>query len=52
MTKAVRLVLDACRDAANEIVNGAQGESWLRRYIGRLALLRAVGHVLVRRRAS
>ena len=46
MTKAARMVLKDCRDAANELIDGVQGGEWRRRWILVVVLLRAVGHVL------
>jgi hypothetical protein len=46
MTQAAREVLEDCRGAVDEIVDGIQGRSWRRRWITAVVLLRAVGHVL------
>lgn len=46
MTKQARLVLDDCRGALSELIDGLQGTVWRRRWITCVILLRAVGHVL------
>lgn len=46
MTKAAREVLEDCRGAVDEIVDGIQGRSWRRRWVTAVVLLRTVGHVL------
>jgi hypothetical protein len=46
VTTAAREVLDDCRGALAELVDGVQGPTWRRRWIVAVVLLRAVGHVL------
>jgi len=46
MTAAAREVLDDCRGALAELVDGVQGRQWRRRWVVAVVLLRAVGHVL------
>ena len=46
MTQAARFVLQDCREAAAQLVDGLQGNEWRRQWILVLVLLRAVGHVL------
>jgi hypothetical protein len=46
MTIAAREVLEDCRGALAELVDGVQGRQWRRRWIIAVVLLRAVGHVL------
>ena len=46
MTVAAREVLEDCRGALAELVDGVQGSQWRRRWIIAIVLLRAVGHVL------
>jgi hypothetical protein len=45
MTSAAREVLDDCRGALTDLVDGVQGGQWRRRWIAAIVLLRAVGHV-------
>ena len=46
MTIAARKVLEDCRGAIEEIVDGIQGGAWRRRWIAAVVLLRTVGYVL------
>jgi hypothetical protein len=46
VTRAAREVLEDCRGAVDEIVDGIQGRAWRRRWIAAVVLLRTVGHVL------
>lgn len=46
MTTAAREVLEDCRGALAELVDGITGPVWRRRWIISVVLLRAVGHVL------
>ena len=46
MTVHAREVLKDCEVAINEIHDGVMGRQWRIRWIGAIALLRAVGHVL------
>lgn len=46
MISAARGVLDDCRLARLELLDGVQGHIWRRRWIVNVVLLRAVGHVL------
>jgi hypothetical protein len=46
MTTAARAVLEDCRGALAELVDGLQGGAWRRRWITAVVLLRAVGHIL------
>lgn len=48
MTKAARDVLEDCRGAVDEIVDGIQGRVWRRRWVATVVLLRTVGYVLAR----
>lgn len=46
MTTAARVVLEDCRGALAELVDGLQGGAWRRRWVTALVLLRSVGYVL------
>jgi hypothetical protein len=46
MTTAAREVLEDCRGAVAELIDGVQGRQWRRRWVVAVVLLRAVGHVL------
>jgi hypothetical protein len=46
MTVAARKVLEDCRGAIGEIVDGIQGGAWRRRWVAAVVLLRTVGYVL------
>jgi hypothetical protein len=46
MTRVARKVLEDCRGAVKEIVDGIQGSAWRRRYVAAVVLLRTVGYVL------
>jgi hypothetical protein len=47
MVLRARLALDDCRGAIREMHLGVQGSEWRRRWIAAVALLRAVGYVLL-----
>lgn len=46
MTRAAREVLEDCRGAMEEIVDGVQGRAWRIRWVAAVVLLRTVGYVL------
>jgi hypothetical protein len=48
VTYHARVVLGDCEDALAELDSGAAGVEWRRRSVTTVALLRAVGHVLVK----
>jgi hypothetical protein len=52
MTQHARVVLEDCRGALADLVDGIEGSLWRRRWFAALALLRAVGHVLEKVDAS
>lgn len=52
MTQAARLVLEDCRGALADLTDRVHGETWRRRWVTVIVLLRTVGHVLEKVDAS